>query len=406
MKKKELLNEIMGVPKAIDFWVDIFSIIITGVIKSVVDNDEIEVSDVNYEDDDGNEVEDTAYRGRTMMDGKEVMNWVMKIAGYSDIKNLLQDPKFKLLPIYNPTIQTTVYFLPQKVYEIQFNQGDNDFVNASHSFDASKKSLSKIGKNEILVNQNFGFEIYLTVKDMEKFDSGKIRKMLKSAIGHELTHCYEMYNRLKTSGDPYQGRESMLNVATRMMDDFKYPSWGDFLHLVYLHLGFEINARVAQIYYDLKDSDIKTTEDFVSYLKKTSAYREAEMLENFDAKEFIDNFQIRGLDFFEMLEDTAKQNAREKNKLPGIYLKRTPEEGMTHLIEGWNIFLQEMSEYLNKKGLYKGKLMELVPQSAMKDPYVFFKFFEKRFHKKAERFKRKMYRVASLLKDKSFSESD
>ena len=406
MKKKELLNEIMGVPKAIDFWVDIFSIIITGVIKSVVDNDEIEVSDVNYEDDDGNEVEDTAYRGRTMMDGKEVMNWVMKIAGYSDIKNLLQDPKFKLLPIYNPTIQTTVYFLPQKVYEIQFNQGDNDFVSASHSFDASKKSLSKIGKNEILVNQNFGFEIYLTVKDMEKFDSGKIRKMLKSAIGHELTHCYEMYNRLKTSGDPYQGRESMLNVATRMMDDFKYPSWGDFLHLVYLHLGFEINARVAQIYYDLKDSNIKTTEDFMSYLKKTSAYREAEMLENFDAKQFIENFQIRGLDFFEMLEDTAKQNAREKNKLPGIYLKRTPEEGMTHLIEGWNIFLQEMSEYLNKKGLYKGKLMELVPQSAMKDPYVFFKFFEKRFHKKAERFKRKMYRVASLLKDKSFSESD
>lgn len=396
----------MGVPKAIDFWVDIFSIIITGVIKSVVDNDEIEVSDVNYEDDDGNEVEDTAYRGRTMMDGKEVMNWVMKIAGYSDIKNLLQDPKFKLLPIYNPTIQTTVYFLPQKVYEIQFNQGDNDFVSASHSFDASKKSLSKIGKNEILVNQNFGFEIYLTVKDMEKFDSGKIRKMLKSAIGHELTHCYEMYNRLKTSGDPYQGRESMLNVATRMMDDFKYPSWGDFLHLVYLHLGFEINARVAQIYYDLKDSDIKTTEDFMSYLKKTSAYKEAEMLENFDAKQFIENFQIRGLDFFEMLEDTAKQNAREKNKLPGIYLKRTPEEGMTHLIEGWNIFLQEMSEYLNKKGLYKGKLMELVPQSAMKDPYVFFKFFEKRFHKKAERFKRKMYRVASLLKDKSFSESD
>lgn len=396
----------MGVPKAIDFWVDIFSIIITGVIKSVVDNDEIEFSDVNYEDDDGNEVEDTAYRGRTMMDGKEVMNWVMKIAGYSDRKKLLQDPKFKLLPIYNPTIQTTVYFLPQKIYEIQFNQGDNDFVSASHSFDASKKSLSKIGKNEILVNQNFGFEIYLTVKDMEKFDSGKIRKMLKSAIGHELTHCYEMYNRLKTSGDPYQGRESMLNVATRMMDDFKYPSWGDFLHLVYLHLGFEINARVAQIYYDLKDSDIKTTEDFISYLKKTSAYREAEMLENFDAKQFIDNFQIRGLDFFEMLEDTAKQNAREKNKLPGIYLKRTPEESMTHLIEGWNIFLQEMSEYLNKNGLYKGKLMELVPQSAMKDPYVFFKFFEKRFHKKAERFKRKMYRVASLLKDKSFSESD
>ena len=45
MKKQQLLNEIMGVPKAIDFWVDLFSIIVTGMVKGIVDNEEIEFSE-------------------------------------------------------------------------------------------------------------------------------------------------------------------------------------------------------------------------------------------------------------------------------------------------------------------------------------------------------------------------
>jgi len=396
LKKKQLLNEIMGVPKAVDFWVDYFSLITAGMIKSVIDNDQIEFSDVNYEDENGEQVEDTAYRGRVQMKGKEVTEWVLKISGYPDRKDLLNDPRFKTFPLYNPNIEVTVYFLPKKIYDLQF-AGKTDTTSASHSFDSSKKALSKIGKSEVLVNQSFTFEVYLTTDDMERFNSQKIRKILNPTIGHELTHCYETYNRVKRSGDPFQGRETMLNTATRTMDDFKYPSWSNFLNLVYLHLGFEVNARVTQVYYELKDIGIKTTEEFMNYLKKTSAYEEAQELENFDAKQFIENFEIRGLDFFEMLEDSLKQKAREKNKLPGIYPKKTKEEGMTHLIEGWNTFLQELSKYLSQKGVYKGKLMDLVPQSAMENPYLFFKFFEKRFHKKAERFKRKMYRVASLV---------
>lgn len=41
--------------------------------------------------------------------------------------------------------------------------------------------------------------------------------------------------------------------------------------------------------------------------------------------------------------------------------------------------------------------MEKVPQSVKKDPIKFFKFFEKRFHKKAEKWKRKLYRIGALL---------
>jgi len=38
-----------------------------------------------------------------------------------------------------------------------------------------------------------------------------------------------------------------------------------------------------------------------------------------------------------------------------------------------------------------------LPEKAKKNPYLFFKFFEKRFHKKAENWKRKLYRIGSLL---------
>ena len=45
-----------------------------------------------------------------------------------------------------------------------------NFAEASHSYDVTKNALSKIGNNEILVNQNFGFQIYLTLEDLDKLD--------------------------------------------------------------------------------------------------------------------------------------------------------------------------------------------------------------------------------------------
>jgi hypothetical protein len=74
---------------------------------------------------------------------------------------------------------------------------------------------------------------------------------------------------------------------------------------------------------------------------------------------------------------------------------------MRHLIQGWDYVLQLLNREMVKSGVYKGKLMDFVPQKAMDDPYQFFKFFERRFHKKADRFKRKLYRIGSLVTDKS-----
>jgi len=150
-----------------------------------------------------------------------------------------------------------------------------------------------------------------------------------------------------------------------------------------------------------KNTPIKTTEEFMDVLKKSSVWREVKMLENFNADEFIKSFKIRGLDFFEMMDDIGKQMERKGQGLPSIDIRKTPKAGMRHLIQGWDYVLQLLNREMVKSGVYKGKLMDFVPQKAMDDPYEFFKFFERRFHKKADRFKRKLYRIGSLVTDKS-----
>jgi hypothetical protein len=408
MKKQQLLNEIMGVPKSVDFWVDYFSLILSGMAKGIISQDEIEEKSISYQNEEGEEVEANVYRGRTKMEGKEFTNWVVKLGGYADLKELIKDPRFKQFPLYNPTVSLTLMFLPKEILDIEIkNRVDTpDFVSAHHSFDSSKKSISKLGPNEIFVKQEFGFEVTLSAEQLDNLDLESFKKQIKPTVSHELTHAYELYNRIKTSGDPYQGREAMLNAAVRLMDDKKYPQWRDFLHLIYLHLGFELNARVTQFYYSIKDKDIKTTEEFMDALKKSGAWREVQMLEDFDAEKFIKSFKSEKLDFFSMMDDIGRQIERQQQGLPKINPTKTPKQGMRHLIQGWDYVLQMLNTQLAQQGLYKGKFMELVPTKAMEDPYYFFKFFEQRFHKKADNFKRKLYRIGSLVTDKSLMGND
>ena len=408
MKKSQLLNEIMGVPKAVDFWVDYFSIIIVGAAKGLVSKEDIEVSPaLEYVDEEGNTKTAEGYRAITKIEKKEFMNWVLKIGGYANLKDLMTDSRFQQFPLYNPSVTIALYFLPQELYDLEFaNRKDGtDFVEASHALDTTKKALSKVGKNQVFVNQKFTFQIYLPISELENLDTENLRKQIKPTISHELTHAYESFNRVFKSGDPYQGRETFLNTAIRLMQDDKYPQWRYFLHLVYLHLSFELNARVTQFYYSIKDKDVKNLDDFMMLLKQNSAWKELKMLEDFDAEKFIQSFQMkRGESFFDMIEDLGKQIDRERQGLPMIKMAKTPEQGMKHLIQGWDQVLQMLNLQLKSQGLYKGKLMDLVPQKAINDPYYFFKFFEKRFRKKAERFKKKLYNISTLVLDKSLME--
>lgn len=391
----------MGVPKAIDNWVDSLSYIIAGLAKGITQKDEIEESEINYlNPKTGKEETGSAYRGKSRLFGKEVMNWVLKLGGYSDLKDLLKDPNFKSFPLYQPSLSVTLIFFPDEIWNAEF--GNKDIVDAYHGYSPDTIKLAKLGgDNIVFTGQEFGFKAFLPQSWLDNLDVEEFRKLIKPVISHEMTHAYEVYMRYKGKEDPYMGRETFLNAAVKMMKDVKYPQWNDFLHLVYLHLSFEINARITQIYYEMKKRGISNQEEFMQELKKSGVWREIKMLEDFDAEEFINSFKYKDLGFFDMLDDLGRQVDRQKKGLPPIMQLKTPEGGMKHLIAGWDYVLQMLNHELSKDGIYKGKLMDEVPPSAKKDPRVFFKFFEKRFHRKAEGFKRKALRVASLLLDEN-----
>ena len=406
MKKKDLLNEIMGVPKALESWVDYFTMIATGMAKGITLKDEIEEGPISYVNDDGEEVQEIAYKGEAHMDGKEVMQWVMKLGGFTDLKDLLSDPNFKSFPLYNPEITIKLIFIPDELWQKEVGNKSSDTMNASHGWSPLSTKLSKLGGNNLVfVGQLFTFDGLVPISWLENFDSDKFRKTCRTTISHELTHAFEAYMRIKQTGSAYSGRETFLNVAARVMSDNKYPQWREFLHLVYLHLSFEINARVTQLYYEMKENGVSSKEEFLTVLKKSSVWEEIKMLENFNAENFMNSFttvKIKG--FEEMMNDIGKQMARQQQGLPSIQSKNTPQEGMTHLIDGWNLTLQKLNKEFTEQGYYKGKLMDLVPAAALKDPKVFFKFFEERFHRKGEVFRKKALRLASLVLDEKNQE--
>lgn len=391
MKKKELLNEIMGVPKSIDKWVDMFSYILIGMAKSIVQNKEIEVSEIKYIDPETKEKkEDIAYRGESNMDGKKVMDWILKLSGYSDLKELLIDPNFKRFPMYEPLIHLSIIFLPDKIW--QFEYANKELTNAAHSWDPSTI------KKAPFTGQMFEFHVYAPTSWLDNLDTEFFRKIIKPTIAHEMTHAYEVYMRYKGKDDPFMGRETFLNTASKLVKDEKYPQWNEFLHIVYLHLSFEINARITHLYYQMRNKNIKTLDEFMQELKKSDIWQEIKILEDFDADKFINSFKYKDLGL-DLLYNLRKQSKRINQGLKPIMSIREPKEGMIQLIDAWDVALQVLNKQISDLGMYKGKLMDLVPPKAKQDPRVFFKFFEQRFHKKAEIFKRKVLRLASLILD-------
>jgi hypothetical protein len=71
------------------------------------------------------------------------------------------------------------------------------------------------------------------------------------------------------------------------------------------------------------------------------------------------------------------------------------EEAIKSLIDLWDNILSVGVRAMGNMGA--NITMDNVPQKAKEDPYVFFKFFENRFHKKAETWKKKMYRIGALI---------
>lgn len=257
------------------------------------------------------------------------------------------------------------------------------------------KGFSNLGKVKILSGVEFRFEVIIESEGVSEKDITE----LEEVISHELLHAYQKIKQLKGGGTSHFGREMALNslVNNQYFKEMEIEWWSEFLNLIYLHLSFEINARINQLYYRLKKKNITNTQDLVRELHNSYLWGQMELLESFDAKEFINKFELpkeNEMDFSNPLAFLHNLINGSRLKAMGVDTS-SDEKAIKSLINLWDQILSMGVDAIQDMGV--NITMDKVPQKAKEDPYVFFKFFEDRFHKKAETWKRKMYKVGALV---------
>ena len=122
-------------------------------------------------------------------------------------------------------------------------------------------------------------------------------------------------------------------------------------------------------------------------------WRQMKRLENFNAEEYIKTFKVPSLkdNPFEMLDSLLKKTELMSR---GVNVK-SKEKMLKSLIDLWDKALTIGNLGMEQMGL--DVTMDSVPKKAKESPLKFFKFFENRFHKKAEKWKKKLYKIGALV---------
>lgn len=398
MKKKDLLNEIAGVPRAIDFWVNLYVDIIVESIDDILKKGpETQQTGTNKNPLTGKVKTITVKMSDKTIKGSDFMRQLGSKYG-GDLESLLKAKEFQELPIWVESVDVEIYGLPEEDFIEVFKE--KTFVNASMRSYPNKLKMKKIGKIDIISGIGFMVNPMLSNKFWGKGIPSEymigIKNMLKSVMAHELLHTYQMYNQLKSNKATHFGKEQVLNSMVKPMSSGVLHQWDDFLRLIYLHLSFEINARVTELYYEMKSEGVSTKEEFLNHLKNSNTWKEMKSLENFNADKFLSEFKVpdvnvRNLsDFGKMMDDGIRLAQH------GIKHGEAKETALKKLVSVWNSVLKGGVAYFKKQ--YEADIpMEEVPKHVRENPELFFKFFEKRFHKKAEKFKRKLHKLYSIV---------
>jgi hypothetical protein len=261
--------------------------------------------------------------------------------------------------------------------------------------------LGRLGKRTIFSKNKFIFDVIIPFSYIQSPSNEQKRKLMDTlapTVGHELTHSYQTYKQL-LGGKPTIGfgRETVLNMLPQRLKYGVTPSWNNFLHLVYLHLSFEVNARVTELYYKLKSSNVKNKQEALNVMSSSEPWNDYKLLKSFDAEEFINKFDAELHKEDDPLHDLIKRFMGHNPKTsPTAELPKSNEEWFKVLIDRWDQLIQDAQVRIKEIGI-DIPFMERVPDRAKENPIEFFKFFEKRFHKKAENLRRKLTRVVSLV---------
>jgi len=250
-------------------------------------------------------------------------------------------------------------------------------------------------ENGIIYNILLNIDIYLPIKylDIEEKNLNTLNIFLhkygistyiKSMLNHEMTHVLDFTERFKKGKN---SEELILNYLINILKKNKMndlsPLWEYFLNLIYLQLSFEANARVSQLNSIIGDKKYNNQEDFWSAVEKTSVWKEMSDLSNFDAKIFYDNFTYDAND--DDINQLFEYEGTEKDKV------------FKYFINLFNDIIDDVNEFF-KNEYNSNKELKKLPKQQLDNPLVFLEYWEKRFHKVFDKFKKKVSRLYTNLK--------
>jgi len=361
---KQIINEAVGVPDDIDMMVEIFTSMVKDSMQKFKDSGQ---------DLDIGEAEVTNY-GDTEFKRGEIK--ISKEKSWQYVKNspLFNKEKWEKFPMYKNKVNITFDIYPDEPLDI--NNINKPTVNAVHEFEPTQFGLKDVkGLGLTYSSGNFEFNITMGESNWENLDT--MSPNLDATIAHEVFHSYQLYIKYKKSGKVGFGKEHMMNtIAGALKKDFS-KEFNYFLHILYLSLRFEHQARIPQALKVLKTKKIENYNDFIEEIKKTDMYRDVKMLKSFSANKIIND-----LNKIESFDDLLRKGISKQH--------------IQFAIGGWNEILKSIRERARQNGLTADPFRGL-SEKLLSNPKLFFKHWEKVFDRRGDELFRKITRLYALL---------
>ena len=358
-QSKRLIKESLGVPKSIEFWVDTFSSLIQDGLLMLLSSDDTEV----------------------FFSGDETQEKALSMGWNSNNKN------FKLFPLAEPQLNLSLDIVPDNeikkgddyINNASFNTEDMDIVSAT--FDDGVTLPLFVG-GTINVEVTIPESSYEDGSFVELYKS-EIKPYVESVLFHELTHVFEFYNRILN--DKASPNFEQISNLTQMMNKMgSVDDWDELMFLIYLHLSFELNARVSEVYGLLRNKTISSKEEFIDFLKTSRAFSYAKKLNNFSVERYIKDFEVPQETIDRIRDYDKKETSIEEIK----------DVVLTQLIDNW---VQTYESFLVDFSADENLKIPNLPTKVTSSPQNFLKFWEKRFNKAGEDSIRKISKLYSLI---------
>ena len=362
-KKPKVISESLGVPSEIDMLVGIFSDMVKGELDKFKQS--------------GKKLK-TRLVDTRIKDDVEILSGKISIGANASWEYVKNSPKFKMeewkkFPMFKNPVEIDFEIFNDSIFD---SQSSLPIVNASHQFEPEKFKIKRSLKyGEIYNISKFSFSIMMKKSNWENIES--LSPKLDASVAHEIFHSYQLYKKYLSSNKIGFGKENMYNtLANALKQDFA-PDFNRFLHTLYLSLRFEHQARVPQALKILKNEKVSNYSEFISAIKKTDMWEDMMTLKNFSSDKIIDD-----LSKIENLRDVLTKPQQN------LYINQ-------RIIE-WDEILEQILKFSKDANLSVEPIRKM-NKSTLEDPKLFFKYWEKFFHRRGDELFKKLTRLYGMI---------